>query len=136
MSAKEEFLQMLHTTNLEYGCVSELDHLLEKELTEHQFETTRWIHKLYLEHFHDIRVLTGLLRTLAHMDRERVGSATVTALLALRHPNVEVRECAVRAFENWETETSLFILKDVHFEEEWLQDYVSQVVSDLGKKFN
>lgn len=134
MDKKQEFMGLFEHTELEYGYTSMLDVFLEKELEERPDETREWVCKLFYEHFEEPWILVKILRTLAHMNNETIKPiGQVLALDALRHRDAEVRESAVRVFENWGSKEYLPHLRKVYFKEDWLQDYVFQVIRDLEK---
>ena len=58
------------------------------------------------------------------------------AVAALSHADIEVRECGIRAFENWGNLHSLIVLENLEVSPPWLQDYVRRVVHDLRKELN
>ena len=53
---------------------------------------------------------------------------------ALQHEDVEVRDAAVYAIEHWEDPKCIDLLRDhlAREPEEWLRDYMSQVLEDLS----
>ena len=53
------------------------------------------------------------------------------AVAATRHCNIEVQDCGIRCFENWESPANLPLLKNLTFTETWLSDYLSNVIRDL-----
>ena len=75
----------------------------------------------------------AVLRLLGRIDRpfDVVWRAEMVAE-ALRHRNVEVRDAAVQAVEQWE-ELDLIPTLQRHNESiDWLQDYIHQVIADLS----
>jgi hypothetical protein len=127
-----EFLALLRTCEFEYGFDSLADAFVETRLRESTFVTMHWLGLLFIEHLDDLAVATGILRVLAHLKYQQVSpQGILIAIAATRHPNHEVQECGVRAFENWGTPDSLKVLEGLTFSEPWIQEYVDQVVEDL-----
>jgi hypothetical protein len=94
-----------------------------------------WINYLFVENFNDQTVLMGILRVLSHFDyQEVVPQGPTVALAALANASAEVRECGIRAFENWGSLHSLKVLENVNCEEKWLDDYLKQVIADLQEE--
>jgi hypothetical protein len=125
-------LSMIAESDLEYGFSSELDAFLRDRLSENALAIKEWLNWLFVKHFADVPVATGILRTIAHLGYHEISPQGPTmALASLSHRNAEVRECGIRAFENWGTLDSLTILKAVKCPEQWMQDYVNRVVADL-----
>jgi len=128
-------LALIAECDFEYGFSSALDSFLRERLAENAFVTREWLNSLFVEHFEDVGVLTGVLRTIAHLDYYDVAPEGPTmALAALSHSSIEVRESGIRAFENWATADCLGVLRNVECAEQWMQDYVAQVVRDLEEE--
>jgi hypothetical protein len=118
----------------EFGCESELDLFLRESLARNAMATREWLNQVFNDHFHDVSVIVGILRAIAHLEYQEVFPAGPTmAVAALAHDDVEVRECGIRAFENWESPDALVILESLRCEEPWLQDYLELVIADLKK---
>ena len=58
----------------------------------------------------------------------------IWSLAAFPNKNQEVKEAAIRAFESWGNLESLKILKNISLEEEWLSEYLNEVISDLNEE--
>jgi hypothetical protein len=68
----------------------------------------------------------------AHLDRNVFHPMNeLLALSALTHPSVEVKECAVRAYEYWEDPELVRRLIDRELTPKWLDDYRLEVISDI-----
>lgn len=128
-------LSLIAESDFEYGFSSALDTFLQERLSENALATKEWLNSLFVQFFGDVAVATGVLRTAAHLEYDEIAPQGPTmALAALSHTDVEVRECGIRAFENWATRESLNILKKVRCPERWMQEYVTQVVNDLEQE--
>ncbi len=130
------FLNLITETELEYGYKSALDDFIRDRLEENSAVTNQWLNSIFNEHFNDIVITTGILRTIAHFDYAEANPAGPTmATAALTHENAEVRECGARAFESWVSLDSLKILKSINHPEKWLQDYINQVIADIEEEY-
>lgn len=119
----------------ECGFENELDSFLRECLAKDGMATKEWLNEIFLEHFEDVSVVVGILRAIAHLEYDEISPTGPTmALAALSHRDIEVRECGIRAFENWESRDGLEYLKAIRCEERWLQDYLERVIVDLGKR--
>lgn len=128
-------LQLLHEQDFEYGIDTPADELVRKCFYENEAISKEWINHLFVENFNDQTVLIGILRVLSHFDyQEIVPQGPTVALAALANASAEVRECGIRAFENWGNLQSLQILENVNCEEKWLDDYLKQVIADLQEE--
>jgi hypothetical protein len=55
------------------------------------------------------------------------------AIGALLHPDVEVREAAVRAIEMWEDPAIIGYLERREEKVSWLANYIKQVIKDIKR---
>ena len=44
------------------------------------------------------------------------------------HKNLEVREFALKAFENWQSKDTLDFLHNISFEQQWMQEYLVKII--------
>ena len=128
-------LRLLREQDFEYGVDTPADELVRKSFSENRSIAKQWLNQLFVENYGDKVVLTGILRVLSHFEYQEVAPQGPTmALAALVNVSPEVRECGIRAFENWSTLQSLEVLKNVKCEEEWLNDYLQQVIAELKEE--
>jgi hypothetical protein len=134
MSKKEQFLIVLHNTDFEWGFEARTDVFLNNELIRDSEGTMKWLSELFKESYDNVTITEGILRTLAHMGLDQVGQKGVDIVAAgLKHPNICVKDAAVHCFENWRESDHIPYLQQVHFDEEWMQRYVEQVIKDLER---
>lgn len=130
-----KLLKLLREQDFEYGVDTPADELVRKTFSENISIAKEWLNQLFVENYDDQTVLMGILRVLSHFEYQEVAPQGPTmALAALSNVSAEVRECGIRAFENWSTLESLEVLKNVKCEEEWLNDYLQQVIADLKEE--
>ena len=137
---KENYTKEIHRIiceqDFEYGFDSPADLFVRELMEQNEAITKEWLNAIYIEQFSDIRVVIGLLQVVSHLQYPEIYPQGPTmALAALSHANSEVRECGIRAFENWGTIESLNILRNVKCTENWMQEYLSQVIKDLKEEF-
>ena len=127
-----KFLGLIRESEFEFGYDSAADLFIRERLAENALATKEWINLLFIENFHDVVTASGILRVLAHLKYFEIAPQGPTiALAALSHTALEVRECGIRVFENWETTDCLRILKSLSCPEQWMKDYVRQIITDL-----
>ena len=132
----KELLRIICEQDFEYGFDSEADLFVRGLIEQNEVVTKEWLNAVYIEHYHDMRVVIGLLQVISHLQYLDIFPQGPTmALAALVHANSEVRECGIRAFENWSTIESLNVLRKVKCDESWLRDYLNQVIRDLEEEF-
>ncbi len=127
-----ELLHIIREQDFEYGFGSSADLFVRELMDQNTAIAKEWINNIFLDQFQDSRVLVGLLQVISHLEYlEIYPQGPTMALAALSHADPEIRECGIRAFENWGTTHSLNVLRSVKCHEGWLQEYVDQVISDL-----
>ncbi|MCM3611680.1 hypothetical protein M4S82_10490 [Planococcus sp. MERTA32b] len=128
----ENFLNMIRNDIFEAGYSSSSEDFFKSMLKDDPSNTKKWLNSVYLRNFYDVKVLVGILHIISHIDYEVVFPEGQTmAVAALMHQDIEVREYALKAFENWGHAESLSILRNIKCEENWLQDYLNDIISDL-----
>lgn len=131
----KELLNIIREQDFEYGLDSQADWFIRKLFKTNEAVTKEWLNLVFINYFDDTRVIIGLLQIIAHMEYfEIYPQGPTMALAALSHTTLEVRECGIRAFENWGTIGSLNVLKSIMCPEKWLQEYVEQVIVDLEEE--
>lgn len=126
-------ISLIKTEDFEFGQNSESIRLVCKHLAENKIATQNWFNTLYLKYFiKDENILIGLLRIVEYLDEESLHPTGHTmAIASLVHKNDEIKELAVRIFENWGSYNSLGILKNITGQSKWLQEYIDQVIKDI-----
>ena len=126
---KDDFLRIICEQDFEYGLSSQADLFIAQLLNINASVTKEWLNSLFIENFRNSRIILGLLQVVSHLEYIDANPEGPTmALAALSHSDPEVRECAIRAFENWESADSLNVLRGVKYSEEWLQEYAEKVI--------
>lgn len=131
----KELLTIILEQDFEYGFDSPADLFIKRLLNQNPTATKEWLNSVFIDYFHDTRILIGLLQIISHIEYfEIYPQGPTMAVAALSHVDSEVRECGIRAFENWGTVASLNVLRNLRCHEKWLQEYVQQVISDLEEE--
>ncbi|MBF0510041.1 MAG: hypothetical protein HQK57_14100 [Deltaproteobacteria bacterium] len=133
----KELLSIISRQNFEYGFYSRADEFVRKRMEQNAARTKEWLLSVFVDYFSDLKIMIGLLQVILHMDYFDIyPQGQDIALAALAHSDAEVRECGIRAFENWGTPESLRILKTINYREKWLQEYIDQVILDLEEELS
>ena len=132
-----KLLNLILESDFEYGIESEVDVFIQNQLKENSLVTKSWLNDIFVEYFANPVILVGILRIISRLSYYEVHpQGQVMAIAALSHNDIEVKECGVRAFENWGNLDSIKILENLHVSPSWLQEYINQVLEDLRKKYN
>lgn len=129
-------LNIIAEQTFEYGFYSKAD-LYIRELTKQNATVTKeWLNTMFLDNYaKNPKIVIGLMQAISHMEYSDIYPQGQTmAMSALLHTDAEVRECGIRAFENWEATDAVPILKTIKCEELWLQEYLDKVIADLEEE--
>lgn len=125
-------LTSLRQESVSPGVVGQADALVSRSIAQNRLATLEWLNSLYLRFFDNTSVAADLLMLVGRLPYETANPFGVTmALGGLTHKSPAVQEAAIRAFERWANKESLQVLKQVHFQADWLKDYADDVISDL-----
>ncbi len=141
LQLKKEFTpQLIHLivdSDFEYGIESSVDVFIRNQIKQNWLATKSWLSEIFVEHFGQPTILIGLLRAVSRLSYfEILPEGPLMAVAALPHTDVEVRECGIRAFENWGNLHSLIVLENLEVSPPWLQDYVRRVVRDIREELH
>lgn len=130
------FISLLRYEDFEFGQKSESIKIIQKELQTNRVATINWLNELYVKYFSkDEKILIGILRVLEYFNEKVFYPNSYTiALSSLVHKNDEIKELAIRIFENWASLTSYETLKSVQVETPWLKSYIGEVLKDLEEE--
>lgn len=129
------FVSTLKNQELEIDYKNHIEILLEELFQENDFVTKDWLNDIYVSNFNDTKFLINILKIIGNFDKELLNSfGIVTSGSALSHKNVEVKEMAVRVFENWNTIESYTFLKNCTLTPKWLDDYKNEVLSNIEEE--
>ncbi len=128
---------MILESDFEYGIDSKVDSFVLEQMDINSFATMNWINHVFFENIDKPAILIGVLRLISRLPHYYLYSQCLSiAGTALSHENTEVKECGVRAFENWGNIESLHTLEHLSVSPPWLQDYVNRVVGGLREVYN
>lgn len=131
-----KLLQLIKDTDFEYGINTPVDDFLRQKLQQNAAMTKQWLAHIFLSNNKNPAVLVGILRTIAHLTyNEMYPNGMIIAQSAICHENFEVKECGIRAFENWGTRECLETLQTVDVADPRLKIYLSEVIQDLKEVY-
>jgi len=125
-------LAAIESSDFEFGFETVADDYLREKLEENEIVARDWLNELFNNNFSRPSIMVGILRVLANFNYDEIKPEGITmSIAALSHSNPEVRECGIRSFESWDHKECLPILRNITCKEQWLQDYLDQVIMDL-----
>jgi hypothetical protein len=129
---KKTLFEKIENDDFEYGVFSETDKYLEKVIGDTYSLCFKWIYDLYRENYDNEQFVVGLLRTLAHVPRQKITKeAVAVAGESLECASCDIKENAVMVFENWEYTDAIPLLEKVSFNDAFLDEYLQGVIDDL-----
>ena len=132
-----QLIQLILESDFEYGIDSKVDPFVLEQMDINSFATMNWINDVFFENIDKPAILIGVLRLISRLPHYYLYSQCLAiAGTALSHEDTEVKECGVRAFENWGNLESLHTLEHLSVSPPWLQDYVNRVVGGLREVYN
>lgn len=132
----KKFLRILREEEFEYGYESEGERFVRKLFNINELATKSWLNDLFIDHFGEPNILIGILRVISRFEQFEISPVGETiALASLRHKNIEVIECGIRVFENWESTDNLEILENLEVKESWLKNYLNKVIEDIKSDY-
>lgn len=132
----EKLLILLKEEHFEYGYENKCDLLVREQMEINSSVTREWLNKIFNENFDKPFVLVGILRLISRFQYEEISpEGTCMAIASLSHKNLEVKECGIRAFENWESINHLPILQNIFVEKKWLRDYLEKVINNIERSY-
>jgi hypothetical protein len=123
---------MLQEEITESGMANPSEKIVESLYSENKWKANILLNELFVENFHTLHIIVGVLHIISHFDYDLVSPEGPTmAIAALTHKDVEVREYGVKCFENWRHKDGIGVLEHIKADEQWLQNYINLVIRDL-----
>ncbi len=127
-----KFLQLIKESDFEFGFSSPAEEYVSEALNRYGSFAREWINELFNKNFYNPNITSSILRIIAHFDYRQISPQGVNmAITATLHKSVEVQECGIRCFENWEAPENLIVLRSLSYSEEWLKKYLAGVIIAL-----
>lgn len=131
---RDDLLNVFEEFPIEDGINHPADDIIEQFLCNDNQTFRKALVRSYNE-FKDSRpaISAAFLRCTARVDFAKIGDIGLSlAQDALDHNNIEIRDAAVRALENWGGKEAINILRKHNDTESWLRRYIDQVIIDLS----
>ena len=131
-----QLLSLLRTEDIESGVASPSEAFAKQALKENRTLALQMINQVYLDNVGNAHIQIGILCLSSHINYI-IGYPTLQtiALAALKDSNDDVKDYAVRCYEMWNHKDGLRILKTIHTDTVWLQNYIDSVIESLSENF-
>jgi hypothetical protein len=135
VSFRSKLIAALLEAPMEDGITHPAEELIDEALRAGTSDCRDWLSRVLVEHY-EARpsISASIVRCVGRLEYDQVGHWGMhVADDALRHEDVEVREAAIRALEDWGGCEALRLLRSHRDSVAWLSEYVSQVIADLSE---
>ncbi len=131
-----ELSNIIKDDHFEDGEICNTELFIKEHMNEHGSTITmKCVMDFYTKNFTKSKSMIGILHSLSHLNYETVKpQAPIMSVGALQHFDLEVREYALKTFENWKDKENLEILKGLKCDARWLQEYVDLIIEELEKR--
>jgi len=127
-----EFYRIIEHDHFEFGVTSNIERYVDNWIARDLKTTQLALAQIFYENQLVEKISIGILKILAHVDASILSPTNRgIAMNALTLPSLEVRECAVRAYEYWEDPDFLVDLEIRQLEPAWLEEYKQTVITEV-----
>lgn len=132
---KQDIISVISSDFFEDGVTSGSERYVKSVLRESNYKVFKdALMDLYLIHYSDSHVLTGLLKMVGAMDYQLAKpQGPIMALGLLQHENLFIRDRAIRVYEKWNSKEAIPTLQRLRCDAKWLQRYVDKVIYFLER---
>ena len=132
---RDEIVAMLRDEPIEDGETHSAEAVIAKALRSDSGACRDWLSRILVGHYGKCPAISAsLVRCIGRLEFDESGTWGMhVADDALKHPEAEVREAAVRALETWGGREALVILGKHNDPIAWLDEYVKEVIVDLSR---
>ena len=112
-NAKRDIFMSLDWNDLKVGEINEMEIVIRNLINmSTQIETMTWLNQLYLDYNKNVLFVCTLLHTLSHMEYEEViPQGPTMAMASLNHEDDRVIGYAIKAFSNWNSKSTISLMK-------------------------
>lgn len=134
------FLQVLLHSEFEDGNSNEAIAYIKEQLSINSVATSTWMAEFFVKNQgrgnDGIEILYGLLRIIAYLnDRDCFdyiqGTLQLILQVALKNNAMYLQEAALMVIESWRSKDGLQLLKEVTFENPYIQKYADMIKNEL-----
>jgi hypothetical protein len=129
---KDRFYQLLRESDFESGCLSRADEYLEQCIEQEGPACFAWLYELYQDNYNNEYIITQLLGALARVPAKKGTTECILMVIeSMQRESCAIVEKAVMVFENWEYTPAIPLLEHVHTGQDFIDNWVKDVVWDL-----
>ncbi|KNZ41684.1 hypothetical protein [Acetobacterium bakii] len=97
-------------------------------------KTMLWLADVFTTYIGNSNTSIGILHIISHFEYNEIKPIGQTiAMAGFSNKNIEVKDFAIKAFENWNSKESICILQNSETSAKWLNEYLEEVIENLKK---
>jgi hypothetical protein len=128
-------LSIMIEDDLDFSFTSKAEVYVRELLSENPAAVREWLNDIFLSNFESTNIIKGILHIIYHLPYEIIYPEGPTmAIAALTHSNIEIKEYGIRCFESWGNKHSLHVLKKIDCPQQWLREYVTEIITYLERE--
>lgn len=133
---KADLLFYIENEEIGLGTYTEADKLLEKYLNNHNIITQSMLSNICKDNIKNPDILCKVLLLISRIEPSKLDqTGHIIAMAALNHGNNDVKEYAIRVYENFSDKNALEFLEESKEDVYWIQQYKEEIIRDLKEKF-
>lgn len=129
------FINTILIEDIEPGFISDSERIFHRIVKKYEYYIALlFIDKIFLEYAKHIKVVKSILFILSEIHKDKIKrNAFLIPSAALNLNDNEVKDLALSCYEKWGNKEYLEFLKQLNFDEEWLNSYLQEIIYDLEK---
>lgn len=130
-------LSVIRVDDFEFGTKGASVRIVEDQLKTNPSVVNQWLNELYLKAFaeKDSSLLIGILKIVEAIEHDSIrDNGRLYAMCAFSHRDLEVKELGIRILENKCNSENYWILRNIHTDTPWLNEYIQQVIKDFEEE--
>ena len=133
---KEDILRSICEDMVESGVHYIFEDSFQKYFERNQYMAIQLLQRLLRDYYNNVRITKAVLHIVSHYSYEQIGEDFVFPILSLlNHENKAIRKFALKTFDNWDSISTLSVLKGtMPMKEKWLEEYRKNIIYRLERK--
>lgn len=132
----KELLEIMAEDIFESGITPRSEKFIRDEVIPEigMLNTMLWLSSVFLSYNGGSDTSIGILHIISHFEYNEISPiGQLIATAGFSNKNIEVKDFAIKAFENWNSKESIDILENNETTAKWLDEYIEEVIINLKK---
>ena len=127
---EQKFINYLKFNEIDENYSCNIERTFRKYLDENKYATLDWFYDIFLKYKSDTKIILNLIKVISKYPISNSGIYIAISSL-FSHPNLEVKDFAIKFFENMADENALKTLRSHEIHPQWLDDFRKNVIKDI-----